>query len=125
MKISELLSEQKCCPDVIQEDQIQEDLMITEAEYQGKTVELNKPFRTSGGPRKFSVYVKNDATGKVIKVNFGDPNSTIKNDDPVAAKSFQARHKCSEKTDKTTAGWWSCNVAKYHKLLNLSSSRPW
>jgi hypothetical protein len=98
--------------------------IITEAEYQGKTVELNKPFRTPGGSRKFSVYVKNDA-GKVIKVNFGDPNSTIKNDDPVRAKSFQARHRCSEQTDKTTAAYWSCNVARYAKSLGLKSSRPW
>lgn len=98
--------------------------MIVEAEYQGKTVELNKPFRTSEGPRKFSVYVKNQS-GKIIKVNFGDPNATIKNNDPEAAASFQARHKCSEKKDPTTPGYWSCNVARYAKLLGLSSSRPW
>ena len=37
---------------------------------------LNKPFRTSKGPKKFSVYVKNDK-GNVVKVNFGDPNMEI------------------------------------------------
>jgi len=42
---------------------------------------LNKPFRTSGGPKKFSVYVKNEK-GNVVKVNFGDPNMEIKRDDP-------------------------------------------
>ena len=37
---------------------------------------LNKPFRTSGGPKKFSVYVKNEK-GNIVKVNFGDPNMEI------------------------------------------------
>ena len=40
---------------------------------------LNKPFRTPSGPKKFSVYVKNPKTGKIIKVNFGDPNMKIRN----------------------------------------------
>ena len=52
---------------------------------------LNKPFRTSGGPKKFSVYVKNEK-GNVVKVNFGDPNMSIKRDDPARRKSFRARH---------------------------------
>lgn len=117
MNVNELLN---CCPEVKDDPA----LPIMEALYQGKTVQLNKPFRTSGGPRKFSVYVKN-AQGNIIKVNFGDPNATIKNDDPVKAASFQARHKCSEKTDKTTPGWWSCNVARYAKALGLVSSHPW
>ena len=42
---------------------------------------LNKPFRTPKGPKKFSVYVKNEK-GNVVKVNFGDPNMEIKRDDP-------------------------------------------
>lgn len=121
MKVNELF-ESKCCPEELLEDAPVE--LITEALYQGKTVQLNKPFRTSDGPRKFSVYVKNDK-GNVVKVNFGDPNSTIKNDDPKAAASFQARHKCSQAKDKTSAQYWSCNVARYAKSLGLSSSRPW
>ena len=119
MKINELLN---CCPEVLKEDSPV--AQITEALYQGKNVSLNAPFRTAGGPRKFSVYVKNSA-GNVIKVNFGDPNARIKNEDPIAAKSFQARHKCSEAKDKTTPKYWSCNVARYAKSLGLSSSRPW
>ena len=31
---------------------------INEAEYRGRNVDLNKPFRTPGGPKKFAVYVK-------------------------------------------------------------------
>lgn len=52
-----------------------------------KGKKLNKPFRTSGGPKKFSVYVKNEK-GNVVKVNFGDPNMEIKRDNPARRKSF-------------------------------------
>ena len=70
---------------------------------------LNKPFRTSGGPKKFSVYVKNEK-GNVIKVNFGDPNMSIKRDDPARRKSFRARHGCDNPGPKTKAKYWSCKM---------------
>jgi hypothetical protein len=79
--------------------------IITEATYQGKTVTLNKP--TRGDVAKYKVYVKNDA-GNVVKVNFGDKNMSIKRDDPARRKSFRARHKCDQKKDKDSAGYWSC-----------------
>ena len=68
---------------------------------------LNKPFRTPGGPKKFSVYVKNEK-GNVVKVNFGDPNMEIKRDDPKRRKSFRARHNCANPGPKTKARYWSC-----------------
>jgi hypothetical protein len=98
---------------------------INEAEYKGKKVNLNKPFRTSGGPKKFAVYVKNPKTGNVKKVSFGDPNLKVRNRNPKAAKSFRARHKCSQKKDRTTAGYWSCSVGRYAKQLGLSSKNAW
>lgn len=98
--------------------------LLSEAEYRGKKVNLNKPFRTPGGPKKFAVYVKNDK-GNVVKVTFGDPNLKIKNSDKKASKSFRARHKCDQKKDKTTAGYWSCNVGRYAKQLGLKSSSSW
>jgi hypothetical protein len=98
--------------------------MMQEAQYHGRKVNLGKPFRTSGGPKKFSVYVKNKS-GNVVKVNFGDPNLRVKNADPKRAKSFRARHKCDQKKDRTTPGYWSCNVARYRKALGLTSSRTW
>ena len=70
---------------------------------------LNKPFRTPGGPKKFSVYVKNDK-GNVVKVNFGDPNMSIKRDDPARRKSFRARHGCDNPGPKTKAKYWSCKM---------------
>lgn len=40
-------------------------------------VKLGKPFLTPKGPKKRSVYVKNDK-GNVVKVNFGDPEGVDK-----------------------------------------------
>lgn len=102
---------------------IEEDY-LTEAKYKGKTVNLRRPFRTPGGPKKFAVYVKN-GKGNIIKVTFGDPNLKIRNDDPARSRSFRARHKCETRKDPTKASYWSCNIARYRKALGLKSSRPW
>ena len=48
------------------------------AKYRGRTVTLNKPFRTSGERKKFGVYVRNKKTGNVQVVRFGDPTMPIK-----------------------------------------------
>lgn len=77
------------------------------AEEKNKGKKLNKPFRTPGGPKKFSVYVKNEK-GNIVKVNFGDPNMSIKRDSPERRKSFRARHNCSNPGPKTKARYWSC-----------------
>jgi hypothetical protein len=81
--------------------------MLEEAEYHGRKVSIGKPFRTSGGPKKFSVYVKNKK-GNTIKVNFGDPNMRIKKNIPNRRKSFRARHNCATAKDRTSARYWSC-----------------
>lgn len=79
------------------------------AEYQGRKVKLNKPFRTPNGPKKFAVYTKNNE-GNVIIVRFGDPNMKIKKYIPERRKSFRARHKCDQQKDKTTPAYWSCKM---------------
>ena len=84
-----------------------EDDPMWEAEYQGRTVKLNKPVRSSDGPKKFHVYVKNPK-GNVVKVNFGDPDMEIKADDPDARRSFRARHNCDNPGPKHKARYWSC-----------------
>ena len=80
------------------------------AEYQGRKVKLNTPFRTPGERKKRAVYVRNKK-GRVIKVRFGDPkmDDFRKHKDPKRRKSFRARHKCSEKKDKTKPGTWACS----------------
>jgi hypothetical protein len=104
----------------------EEDLweIISEAKHRGKNVKLNSPFRTPGGPKKFAVYVKTPK-GTIKKVTFGDPNLRVRNANKGAAKSFRARHKCDQKKDRTTAGYWSCSVGRYAKKLGLKSSKTW
>lgn len=97
---------------------------LDEAEYKGKKVTLGKPFRTPGENKKFAVYVRTKG-GRVKKVRFGDPNLTVKNDNPARAKSFRARHKCSEKKDREKAGYWACRIGRYAKSVGLKSSRSW
>jgi len=80
---------------------------VRAAEYQGRKVQLGKPFRTPKGPKKFSVYVKNPK-GNVVKVNFGDPNMKIKKSDPARRKSFRARHNCANPGPRHKARYWSC-----------------
>ena len=91
---------------------------ITEAEYQGRKVKLNKVMR--GDIKKFKVYVKDPSSGNIRKINFGHGGTSakkagqktmrIKKSNPARRKSFRARHKCDDKTDRTTAGYWSCKM---------------
>ena len=97
---------------------------LDEAEYKGKKVSVGKPFRTPGEGKKFAVYVKSPG-GRIKKVRFGDPNLTVKNNNPARAKSFRARHKCSEKKDRTKAGYWACRIGRYAKSVGLKSSKSW
>ena len=61
------------------------------ATYRGKKVKLNKPFRTTGGSKKFGVYVKNKKTGRVQIVRFGAKGMSIKKNIPARQRSFMAR----------------------------------
>lgn len=86
---------------------------------------LNKPFRTSNGPKKFSVYVKNEK-GNVVKVNFGDPNMEIKRDDPNRRKNFRARHNCDNPGPKTKARYWSCKMWSAKSVTDITKgSADW
>lgn len=98
----------KKVPNCVPEDSLTEE----------EKVELNKPKR--GGNKKFYVYVKNDK-GNVVKVSFGDPETSVKFDDPERRKSFAARHNCADKKDRTTPGYWSCNLPRYASALGLSN----
>ena len=81
---------------------------------------LNKPKR--GGSKAYYVYVKDPRTKKVKKVSFGSGGLKAKINNKEARKAFAARHKCSTKKDKTKAGYWSCNLPRYAKLLGIKSS---
>ena len=69
-------------------------------------MKCNKPRRTSGGSKKFVVKACKDGKEKIVR--FGDPNMKIKKSNPKRRKSFRARHKCDQKKDKFSAGYWSC-----------------
>jgi hypothetical protein len=101
-----------------------EEGQMNEAEYQGKDVQLNKPKR--GGSKKFYVYVMNPKTKKVKKVQFGaaggGQNLAVKIRDPKARKAFASRQNCDKKKDRTTPGYWSCNIGRYWKSLGGGSN---
>lgn len=69
-------------------------------------MKCNSPRRTSGGSKKFVVKACKDGKEKIVR--FGDPNMRIKKSNPKRRKSFRARHKCDQKKDKFSAGYWSC-----------------
>lgn len=83
--------------------------VLHEAEYQGRKVQLGKPFLTPDGPKKRSVYVKNKK-GNIVKINFGQKGVKIKKNNPTRRKSFRARHKCDTAKDRTTPRYWSCRA---------------
>ena len=59
------------------------------AEYRGRKVKLNTPMR--GDVKKFKVFVRDQKTGNVKKVNFGAKGMTIKRNNDVRRRSFNAR----------------------------------
>jgi hypothetical protein len=94
---------------------------INEAEYQGKKVQIGKPKRGGASGKKFYVYVMDK--GKVKKVSFGDSGGlSTKVNDPKARQAFAKRHNCAQKTDRTTAGYWSCRIGRYWKSLGGSKN---
>ena len=90
---------------------------LSEAEYNGRKVTLNKPFRSDDKKKKFYVYVKNEK-GNVIKLGFGDPNMEIKRDDPGRLAGFRARHQCdTDPGPKWKARYWSCKFWEKGKTV--------
>jgi hypothetical protein len=80
------------------------------AQYKGRKVTLNKPFRLpSGSSKKSAVYVRNKKTGNVNKVTFGDPNMRIRKNNPKARKSYLARSAGIKTSGQKTlsANYWS------------------
>jgi len=68
----------------------------------------NKPKRTPNKNKKSAVLAKKGSQIKLVR--FGDPNMSIKKDQPANRKSFRARHKCDTAKDKFSARYWSCKA---------------
>ena len=98
-----------------------DELDATAAEYKGRKVTLNKPFRTPKESKKFGVYTKNEK-GNVVLVRFGDPKMEIKRDDPKRRKAFRDRHNCSDPGPKWKARYWSCKMWSKRSVTDLTSS---
>ena len=88
---------------------------LTDAEYRGRKVKLNKPSR--GDVKKFKVYVNDPKTGNIKKVNFGHGGTSakrktmrIRKSNPARRKSFRARHNCDNPGPRTKARYWSCKA---------------
>jgi hypothetical protein len=85
--------------------------VLKESKQKGNNVKFNN----------FAVYVKSKSGG-VKKVSFDKPNLSVKNINEETEKLFRVRHKCDQKKDRTTAGYWRCSIGRYSKQLGLSSS---
>ena len=94
-----------------------------EIEVRGKEVALNKTKR--GGSKAYYVYVKDGDSVK--KVSFGSGGLKAKIGNKEASQNFAKRHQCSTKKDRTSPGYWSCNLPRYAKQLGLGkgASRYW
>ena len=91
---------------------VEKQSQITEAEYQGRTVKLNKPMQ--GDVSKFKVYV-NGPKGRVVKVNFGfggksakGKRMVIKAKNPKRRAAYRVRHNCDNPGPRWKANYWSC-----------------
>ena len=106
-------------PFLLEEHELENDT-IAEATYKGKKVKLGKAGVKRVGKGKAIVYVNSgkknkDGTIRVKKVTFGSSMPTAMGKSEAhrkRRKSFGDRHKCSEKKDKTKAGYWSCRATK-------------
>tara|TARA_R100000900_G_scaffold144022_1_gene127606 strand:+ start:127 stop:741 length:615 start_codon:yes stop_codon:yes gene_type:complete len=97
---------------------------LTEAKKKAKknTKKLNKPMRDSSGGKAYKVYVKDPKTKKIKTIRFGSGGLRAKINDKKARNAFSKRHNCPQKKDKTKAGYWSCRLPRYAKLLGLKSN---
>ena len=81
---------------------------------------LGKPKR--GGSKAYYVYVRDPKTKRIKKVSFGSGGLRAKIKNKEARKRFASRHNCDKKKDRTTAGYWSCNLPRYAEQLGLGSN---
>ena len=75
---------------------------------------IGKPTKNTGGGKKYKVYVRNPKTGNIKKITYGDSKGGLKGNwnNAEARASFAARHRCAEKKDRTSPGYWACRAHK-------------
>lgn len=74
-----------------------------------KQLRCNKPVKAPrGDPHKYIVRSCYNNIEKTIKFGARGYEDYTQHKDPMRRKSFRARHKCDEVTDKNTARHWAC-----------------
>jgi hypothetical protein len=70
----------------------------------------NKPQQAPAGAKQKYI-VKACANGQEKTVRFGlrGMQDFLQHKNEKRRENFKARHRCSEKKDKLTPGWWACN----------------
>ena len=56
-------------------------------------------------------------------MDFGDPNMSIKRDDPERRKSYRARHNCDNPGPKWKANYWSCKMWSKTNVSDLTQDK--
>jgi hypothetical protein len=78
-------------------------------------LKCNQPVKQESGGKKFVVKACTEGSEKIVR--FGDASMGHFKEGESKGKghgdsgrraNFRARHNCDQKTDKTTAGYWSC-----------------
>ena len=82
---------------------------------------IGKPMRDSSGGSAYKVYVRDPKTKNIKTIRFGSGGLRAKIKDSKARSAFAKRHRCSQKKDRTSAGYWSCNLPRYAHLLGLGN----
>ena len=90
---------------------------LYEAKYKGREVKLGKAGarRVKGKKGRAEVFVRDDKTKKIKRVEFGSEMTKAmgtSEEHKKRRKSFGDRHQCSKKKDKTKPGYWSCRLTK-------------
>ena len=80
---------------------------MAKIKYRGESFSgYNKPKRTPGAKKKFAVLAKKGEDVRLVR--FGDPDMSIKKDQPSRKKSYCARSGgIKGTTDKFSANYWS------------------
>ena len=75
---------------------------------------IGKPMKNSDGEKKYKVFVRNPKTGNIKKITYGDKKGGLKGNwnSAEARESFAARHKCADKKDRMSSGYWACRAHK-------------
>lgn len=73
-------------------------------------MKCNKPQRApKGATQKYIVKACDNNQEKIVRFGYRGMQDFLQHKNEERRKNFKARHRCSEKNDKLTPGWWACN----------------